>query len=88
MNYTNSIMINYEIKCFSSISFSCACSLNNDDNETILNIPVPIQAQTAVDLLNSDDETGEDKVLPVQNGRLEIKLKGNWGAVLKIKGEN
>ena len=63
-------------------------ALNNDDNETILNIPVPIQAQTAVNLLNSDDETGEDKVLPVQNGRLEIKLKGNWGAVLKIKGEN
>ena len=63
-------------------------ALNNDDNETILNIPVPIQAQTAVDLLNSDDETGEDNVLPVQNGRLEIKLKGNWGAVLKIKGEN
>ena len=51
-------------------------------------IPIPIQAQTAVDLLNSDDETGEDKVLPVQNGRLEIKLKGNWGAVLKVKGEN
>lgn len=63
-------------------------ALNNDDNEATLNIPVPIQAQTAVDLLNSDDETGEDKVLPVQNGRLEIKLKGNWGAVLKIKGEN
>ena len=40
-----------------------------------------------MDLLNSDDETGEDKVLPVQNGRLEIKLKGNWGAVLKIKGK-
>ena len=39
-------------------------------------------------LNNDDDETGEDKVLPVQNGRLEIKLKGNWGAVLKIKGEN
>lgn len=33
MNYPNSIMINYEIKCFSSISFSCAYSLNNDDNE-------------------------------------------------------
>ena len=63
-------------------------ALNNDDNEATLNIPVPIQAQTAVDLLNSDNETGENKVLPVQNGRLEIKLKGNWGAVLKIKGEN
>ena len=58
------------------------------DNEATLNIPVPIQAQTAVDLLNSDNETCENNVLPVQNGRLEIKLKGNWGAVLKIKGEN
>ena len=63
-------------------------ALNNDDNEATLNIPVPIQAQTAVDLLNSDNETCENNVLPVQNGRLEIKLKGNWGAVLKIKGEN
>ncbi len=63
-------------------------ALNNDDNEATLNIPIPIQAQTAVDLLNSDHETGENNVLPVQNGRVEIKLKGNWGAVLKIKGEN
>ena len=63
-------------------------ALNNDDNEATLNIPVPIQAQTAVDLLNSDNETCENNVLPVQNGRLEIKLKSNWGAVLKIKGEN
>ncbi len=63
-------------------------ALNNDDNEATLNIPVPIPAQTAVDLLNSDHETGENNVLPVQNGRVEIKLKGNWGAVLKIKGEN
>ena len=63
-------------------------ALNNDDNEATLNIPVPIQAQTAVDLLNSDNETCENNVLPVQNGRLEIKLKGNWAAVLKIKGEN
>ena len=54
-------------------------ALNNDDNEATLNIPVPIQAQTAVDLLNSDNETCENNVLPVQNGRLEIKLKGNWG---------
>ena len=54
----------------------------------MMTIPVPIQAQTAVDLLNSDNETCENNVLPVQNGRLEIKLKGNWGAVLKIKGEN
>lgn len=38
-------------------------ALNNDDNEATLNIPVPIQAQTAVDLLNSDNETGENKVL-------------------------
>lgn len=64
-------------------------ALNNDDNEAILNIPVPIQAREAVDLLNRDDTTSnENTVLSIQNGRLEIKLKGNWGAVLKIKGEN
>lgn len=64
-------------------------ALNNDDNEAILNIPVPIQAWEAVDLLNRDDTTSnENTVLSIQNGRLEIKLKGNWGAVLKIKGEN
>lgn len=64
-------------------------ALNNDDNEAILNIPVPIQAREAVDLLNRDDTTSnENTVLPIQNGRLEIKLKGNRGAVLKIKGEN
>lgn len=64
-------------------------ALNNDDNEAILNMPVPIQAREAVDLLNRDDTTSnETTVLSIQNGRLEIKLKGNWGAVLKIKGEN
>ena len=64
-------------------------ALNNDDNEATLNIPVPIQAQTAVDLLNSDNETCENNVLPVQNGRLEIKLKGQLGVLsLKLKGEN
>lgn len=64
-------------------------ALNNDDNEAILNIPVPIQAREAVDLLNRDDtSSNETTVLSIQNGRLEIKLKGNWGAVLKIKGEN
>lgn len=64
-------------------------ALNNDDNEAILNIPVPIQAREAVDLLNRDDTTSnENTVLSIQNGRLEIKLKGNRGAVLKIKGEN
>lgn len=64
-------------------------ALNNDDNEAILNIPVPIQAREAVDLLNRDDTTSnENTVLSIQNGRLEIKLKGNWGAVLKIKGGN
>ena len=64
-------------------------ALNNDDNEAILNIPVPIQAWEAVNLLNRDDtSSNETTVLSIQNGRLEIKLKGNWGAVLKIKGEN
>lgn len=56
-------------------------ALNNDDNEAVLNIPVPIAASQAVNLL----EDGE--ILPIRDGKLQITLKGCDGAVLKIKGE-
>lgn len=55
---------------------------NNDDREAELDIPVPIQAGKAVSLLE------EDRVLPITNGKVHIKLKGCHGAVLRIKGEN
>ncbi len=53
---------------------------NNDDNEAELDIPVPIQASEAVSLLE------EDTILPITGGKVHVKLKGNRGAVLKIKG--
>ena len=56
-------------------------ALNNDDNEAVLNIPVPMAASQAVNLL----EDGE--ILPIRDGKLQITLKGCDGAVLKIKGE-
>lgn len=59
-------------------------ALNNDDAPAVLDIPVPIQASTAEDLLAPE---GEDRLLPVEGGRIHITIKGSWGAVLKIKGD-
>ncbi len=57
-------------------------AVNNDDEPASLSIPVPIQASKAVNLLEPADR------LPISDGKVHIKLKGNWGAVLKLKGEN
>ena len=57
-------------------------AVNNDDEPAELTIPVPIQASKAVNLLEPADR------LPISDGKVHIKLKGNWGAVLKLKGEN
>ena len=57
-------------------------AVNNDDEPTELAIPVPLQAGEAVNLLEPADR------LPISDGKVHIKLKGNWGAVLKLKGEN
>ena len=57
-------------------------AVNNDDEPASLAIPVPIQASKAVNLLEPGDR------LPISDGKVHIKLKGNWGAVLKLKGEN
>ena len=57
-------------------------AVNNDDDPAELVIPVPIQAGEAVNLLEPGD------LLPISDGKVHIKLKGNWGAVLKVKGEN
>lgn len=57
-------------------------AVNNDDEPASLSIPVPIQASKAVNLLEPGDR------LPISDGKVHIKLKGNWGAVLKLKGEN
>ncbi|MCD8167983.1 MAG: alpha-amylase [Clostridiales bacterium] len=60
-------------------------AVNNDDNEVEIDVPVPIPAREAVSLL--EDGSGE-AVLPVSDGKVHIKLRGNRGAVLKLKGEN
>ena len=57
-------------------------AVNNDDEPAELTIPVPLQAGEAVNLLEPGDR------LPISDGKVHIKLKGNWGAVLKLKGEN
>ena len=57
-------------------------AVNNDDEPAELAIPVPLQAGEAVNLLEPAVR------LPISDGKVHIKLKGNWGAVLKLKGEN
>ena len=60
-------------------------AVNNDGNDVELDIPVPIPAKEAVNLL--EDGPG-GSILPVANGKVHIKLKGNRGAVLKVTGDN
>ncbi len=54
-------------------------AVNNDETPAVMNIPVPMAAAEAVDLLT------EEKY-PVENGRITITIEGGRGAVLKIKG--
>ena len=60
-------------------------AVNNDGNDVEIDVPVPIPAKEAVDLL--EDGPGRS-ILPVANGKVHIKLRGNRGAVLKVKGDN
>lgn len=53
---------------------------NADDAPAALNIPVPISAKRAVDLMDGS-------IIPIENGRLNLTLEGNTGVVLKIKEE-
>lgn len=53
-------------------------ALNSDDGDAVLNIPVPIQASEAENLMDGS-------ILPIENGRLVLPLPGNTGVVLKIR---
>jgi len=53
---------------------------NADDEPASLNIPVPIPAQKAVNLMDG-------AIIPVTDGRLNLTLQGNSGVVLKLKEE-
>ena len=53
-------------------------ALNNDDTPADLSIPVPIAADEAKNLL----EDGPS--IPITNGKIQLTIKGNWGAVLTV----
>ena len=53
-------------------------ALNNDDAPADLSIPVPIAADEAKNLL----EDGSS--IPITNGKIQLTIKGNWGAVLTV----
>ena len=56
-------------------------ALNSDDNPASMSIPVPVNADTAVHLLEPELEE-----VPIENGKINLTVPGNWGAILKIKG--
>ena len=60
-------------------------AVNNDGNDVEIDVPVPIPAKEAVDLL--EDGPGRS-ILPVANGKVHRQLRGNRGAVLKVKGDH
>lgn len=51
--------------------------VNNDDSPVTLQIPVPIRAAKAVDLMTNEE-------LPIAEGQLDVSIKGNHGIVFKI----
>lgn len=53
-------------------------ALNSDDGAAVLDIPVPVQASKAENLMDGS-------ILPIENGRLILPLPGNTGVVLKIR---
>lgn len=53
-------------------------ALNSEDTEAVLNIPIPISASEAENLMDGS-------ILSIENGRLILPLPGNTGVVLKIR---
>lgn len=51
--------------------------VNNNDSPVTLQVPVPIQASKAFNLMTNEE-------LPVTNGQLNVSIKGNHGIVFKI----
>lgn len=51
--------------------------INNDDQEVTLQVPLPIKATSAVDLMSQEQ-------LSVRDNKLEVQIRGNYGIVVKI----
>lgn len=60
---------------------ACIVLLNNDEAETFMDVAVPIMAFRGKDLM-----TGE--IYPVNNGRIQVKVMENSGAIIELDGEN
>ncbi len=58
----------------------CITAVNNDEAPALMQIPVPMAAAQAVDLLTQ-------RAYPIEDGHITITISGGRGAVLKIKGE-
>ena len=60
---------------------SCVITaVNNDENPASMDIPVPLHASTAENLLDHTE-------IQIQNGRIHITLQAGRGAILKIREE-
>lgn len=56
----------------------CITAANNDSQEAVITVPVPIHASTAEDLISGD-------LVPIESGKITLTLPANWGTVLKIR---
>ena len=56
----------------------CITAANSDDQESHLSVPVPLHTSKAENLM-------DDSIIPVENGKLNLTLPGNSGAVLEIR---
>lgn len=52
-------------------------AVNNDENQVTLEIPVPIEAKSAVDLMS-------ERTLAVENGRIKIDIEACGSVIIKI----
>lgn len=57
--------------------------LNNDPEPASLVVPVPVAGAWYACSLLEDEETS----IPIENGTLALTVSGNWGMILKIKGD-
>lgn len=57
--------------------------LNNDDGPACLQVPVPgVREGQALNLLED-----QENLYPIKDETLSLTVKGNWGMILKIKGD-
>lgn len=54
------------------------CALNNDDEDTVFYVPLPMQAELAFDLM-------EEEELPIEQGRILLRIPKHAGRLIKIK---